>query len=115
MSHRDVMWGVVDRVAGSGEVVSPIRMISELAVIGAGDRRILQSPAMPIAARLQLLSVKREWIVDGRTDSGSAAKWHAGRSFFIWIRVISLRGNLLPVVGWHTQRHFQSAVCSGEN
>ncbi|MFT4555196.1 MAG: hypothetical protein ACI8P0_004712 [Planctomycetaceae bacterium] len=54
-------------------VVSPIGVISEVAVIGAGDRRILQSPAMPIAARLQLSLVKLELIVDGRIDSGSAA------------------------------------------
>lgn len=73
MSHRDVMWGVIDRVAGDGEIVSPMRVISELAVIGAGDRRILQSPAVPIAARLQLSIVNLELIVDGRIDSGSTA------------------------------------------
>lgn len=115
MSHRDVKWGVVGRVAGNGEVVSPIRGISELAVIGAGDRRILQSPAMPIAARLQLSIVNLELIVDGEIDSGSTAQRYAGWLFCSLIRILSVLGNLLPVVGGHAHRHFQSAVCSGKN
>jgi len=96
-------------------VASRIGVISELAVIGAGDRRILQSPAMPIAARLQLSMVKLELIVDGRIDSGSAAKWHAGWLFCGAIVVVCLPGDLLPVFGRHAHRHFEGTGCSGEN